>query len=179
MGERLSRWERSFRRSVVPEILDHGPKVLMGIGATVAVTWWIAVETQASSVRLSFHSHIFIFAIALLIVGFVAWIARVIVNDKERAENTTTLTAEEVEGVRTLLAATGKAPKAVFARADIPIGGIVVTAPGVGPVTVTVPSGRPYGADPDKPFQFTTSSAPQRFVLEDGGFVVPQLTGAA
>ena len=178
MGERLSRWGRSFRRSVVPQILDHGPKVLMGIGATVAVTWWIAVETQSSSVRLSFHSHIFIFAVALLIVGFIAWVVRIIINDRERAENTTTLTAEEIEGVRTLLATTGRAPKTVFSQAAIPIGGVLVTAPGVGPVTVTVPSGRPYGADPDKPFQFTTSGAPQRFVLADGGVVVPQLIGS-
>jgi len=91
------------------------------------------------------------------------------VNDKKRAENTTTLTSEEVKGVRTLLAAKGKeAPTTITGTAAIPIGGILATAVGVGPITVTVPSGRPFGADPDKPFEFTTNSDPQRIVLPEG-----------
>ena len=174
MDARLSRWEKSFRRSVIPQVLDHGPKVTMGVGVTMSLTWWGAVEAQSSSGRLSLHSHVFIFAIALVVVGFIAWVARVIVNDKKRTENTTTLTAEEVMGVRTLLASKGKeAPMTVTGTATIPIGGILATAVGVGPVTVTVPSGGPYGADPDKPFEFTTNSDPQRIVLAEGGTVTP------
>lgn len=178
MGARLSRWGKSFRRSVIPQILDHGPKVVMGVGATMSLTWWGAVEAQSSSGRLSLHSHVFISAIALVVIGFIAWVTRVIVNDKKRAENTTTLTSEEVKGVRTLLAAKGKeAPTTITGTAAIPIGGILATAVGVGPITVTVPSGRPFGADPDKPFEFTTNSDPQRIVLPEGGTVAAQLSG--
>ena len=188
MDVRRTGWGTSFRSSVIPQTLDNGPKVLMAFGVTITGTWGLAIMTQSTNGRLSFHSWVFYSGVGLIVGGFLLWVVRTVSNDRNPNKNMTALTTDEITGVRRLLETTGnappkelasmnvKSPENVQGTVTIAPGGLIVSAIGVGPLTVAVPSGKPYGADPDKPFEFTTNADPQRIALAEGGTVTAYLS---
>lgn len=170
-------------------ILDDGPPMLLSGSVGLYAGRLLALRSQSGSAPLNLWSPWPVALLVICVVALALWIWRSVVRERastarERREDethtkidaihemTTTLTAGKVNGAPAFQAATGsRPPRTITGIVKIEPGGFAATAIGVPSVTVTVPSGRQFGGDPDKPFEFTLPPGPQKVKLEDGGIV--------
>lgn len=166
-------------RVLGPEIMDKGPQFLMSTGAGACVGWAVSNQSQPALNRPSLVSWWSSGFVAAAIVGFVLWAWRAMVNhDTKREKITITDVYEVLTGRRELEVSRGEeVPTRVGDSVTVPPGAIIASAIGVGPLTVVVPSGRQFGANPDEPFEFTLNPGPQSMLLEDGGTIRAPLRG--
>jgi len=166
-------------------VINDASLPIMILGAGLVIGWRVTAAPQSTSSHLNRWWPVGF--LALFILGAALYAIKI---DKKVRKNPkgvdTPDVYEEVIGLRkdvgvliesvnssnqmTVVEGT-RAPRTITGIVKVAPGGMAATAAGVPSVKVTVPSGRQFGADPDKPFEFILPPGPQKMKLNDGGVV--------
>jgi hypothetical protein len=175
-----SYWSRAWRY-----IVNDASLSIMILGAGLLIGWRVTAEPQSSSTHLKVWWPLGF--LALFIAGTALYAIKIDKKIRRNPKSVDTVDVyEEVVGMREqmglLIESATREGKMTVVKGEaalrtitgvvvVPVGGMAATAVGVPSVKVTVPSGRQFGADPDKPFEFFLPPGPQNIKLEDGGTV--------
>lgn len=167
----------SFRRLRLTTV----PGAIASLSFGYLSAWYVAVHSQPANTRLTFWTPLTIVGAVLVVVGALVWIRGSSILEHERdakldgMDKKLDQVVDKVNvvsaGPRLEAARNNEAPRDYGSELTVPAGSLVSAANGVGPVTIVVPSGIPFGIQKNGPVEFSLELAGASITLPEGGTI--------